>query len=134
MITSISEACRSNLAIFLNVFVMSSTDSSIEASSFVSENEYESEFDEIFDVESGECSKSIGQTSSNNAMAASSDNDSYAWADDPVADDEWTENYEEEMTQQGILQETLMRRLDGSTQLWVVSFDINKVCKLYINI
>ena len=50
-------------------------------------------------------------------MAASSDNDSYAWADDPVADDEWTENYEEEMRQQGILQETLMRRLDGSTQL-----------------
>ena len=33
-------------------------------------------------------------------MAASSDNDSYAWADDPVADDEWTENYEEEMRQQ----------------------------------
>ena len=69
---------------------MSSTDSSSEASSFVSENEYESEFDQISDVESGECSKSIDQTSSN-AMAASSDNDSYAWADDPVADDEWTE-------------------------------------------
>ena len=96
---------------------MSSTDSSSEASSFVSENEYESECDEISNVESGECSKSIGQTSSNNAMAASCDNDSYAWADDPVADDEWTENYEEEMRQQGILQETLMRRLDGSTQL-----------------
>ena len=97
---------------------MSSTDSSSEASPFVSENEYESEFDEISDVESGECSKSMGQTSSNNAMAASSDNnDSYAWADDPVADDEWTENYEEEMRRQGILQETLMRRLDGSTQL-----------------
>ena len=95
---------------------MSLTDSSSEASSFVSENEYESEFDQISDVESGECSKSIGQTSSN-AMAASSDNDSYAWADDPVADDEWTENYEEKMRQQGILQETLMRRLDGSTQL-----------------
>ena len=95
---------------------MSSTDSSSEASSFVSENEYEPEFDEISDVESGECSKSLGQTSSN-AMVASSDNDSYAWADDPVADDEWTENYEEEMRQQGILQETLMRRLDGSTQL-----------------
>ena len=95
---------------------MSLTDSSSEASSFVSENEYESEFDQISDVESGECSKSIGQTSSN-AMAASSDNDSYAWADDPVADDEWTGNYEEEMRQQGILQETLMRRLDGSTQL-----------------
>ena len=96
---------------------MSSTDSSSEASSFVSENEYESEFDEIFYVESGECSKSIeGQTSSN-AMAASSDNDSYAWADDPVADDEWTENYEEDMRQQGILQETLMRRLDSSMQL-----------------
>ena len=96
---------------------MSSTDSSSEASSFVSENEYESEFDEISDVESGEGSKSIGQTSSNNAMAASSDNNLYAWADDPVADNEWTENYEEEMRQQGILQETLMRRLDGSTQL-----------------
>ena len=95
---------------------MSSTDSSSEASSLVSENEYESEFDEISDVESGECSKSIGQTSSD-VMAASGDNDSYAWADDPVADDEWTENYEEEMRQQGILQETLMRRLDGSTQL-----------------
>ena len=95
---------------------MSLTDSSSEASSFISENEYESEFDQISDVESGECSKSIGQASSN-AMAASSDNDSYAWADDPVADDEWTENYEEEMRQQGILQETLMRRLDGSTQL-----------------
>ena len=50
-------------------------------------------------------------------MAALSDNDLYAWADDPVADDEWTENYEEEMRQQGILQETLMRHLDGSTQL-----------------
>ena len=44
---------------------MSSTDSSSEASSFVSENEYESEFDQISDIESGECSKSIGQTSSN---------------------------------------------------------------------
>ena len=41
------------------IFVMSSVDSSSDASSFVSENEYESDFDEISDIESGECSKSI---------------------------------------------------------------------------
>ena len=57
---------------------MSLADSSSEASSFISENEYESEFDEISDIESGECSKSVKGQTSNNAMAASSDNDSYA--------------------------------------------------------
>ena len=104
---------------------MSSTDSSSEASSFVSENEYESEFDEISDVESGECSKSIeGQTSSN-AMAASSDNDSYAWADDPVAEDEWTERRRDETAR------NFARNVD-ETFRWLyatfglVSFDINK--------
>ena len=38
-------------------------------------------------------------------MAASSDNDSYAWADDLVADDEWTDNCDEEMRKHEILQE-----------------------------
>ena len=38
---------------------MSSTNSSSETWSFVLENEYELEFDEISDIESGECSKSI---------------------------------------------------------------------------
>ena len=87
---------------------MSSTDSSSEASSFVSENEYLSECDEISETE--------GQASEKD-VSASSDDDGYAWADDPVADDEWTEKYEEEMRQQEILKEMMLSRLDGSTQL-----------------
>ena len=57
------------------------------------------------------------EDASSEVHVTESDDDAYAWADDPVADEEWTAIYEEEMRQREILEEEMLKRLDGTTQL-----------------
>ena len=77
---------------------MSSTGSYSDASSFVSENEYISEYEEISDntniMEGSNTAENSGVLGKDAAFASS---------DDPVADEEWTANYEEEIRQADIL-------------------------------
>jgi S-adenosylhomocysteine hydrolase len=79
---------------------MSSTDASSEASSFASENDYLSEYDEMSGIEGLEANISeakqietlddvTAEITAADSPVISSDDDAYAWVDDPV-DEEWT--------------------------------------------
>ncbi len=71
---------------------MSSTDASSEASSFASENDYLSEYDEMSGIDGLEANISEAkqiETLDDARDDVSSDDDAYAWVDDPV-DEEWT--------------------------------------------
>ena len=45
------------------------------------------------------------------------DNAAFACSDDPVADEEWTAEYEQEIRQADIVEEKLQKRLNGTTQI-----------------
>jgi hypothetical protein len=50
----------------------------------------------------------------------SSDDDGYgwpAWVDHPVADEEWTEQYEENLTAKEIIKDEVLKRLHETTEL-----------------
>jgi hypothetical protein len=79
---------------------MSSTDASSEASSFASENDYLSEYDEMSGIDGLEANISeakqietlddvTAEITAADSPVISSDDDAYAWVDDPV-DEEWT--------------------------------------------
>ncbi len=79
---------------------MSSTDASSEASSFASENDYLSEYDEMSGIDGLEANVSeakqietlddvTAEITAADSPVISSDDDAYAWVDDPV-DEEWT--------------------------------------------
>ncbi len=79
---------------------MSSTDASSEASSFASENDYLSEYDEMSGIDGLEANISeakqietlddvTAEITAADSPVISSDDDAYAWMDDPV-DEEWT--------------------------------------------
>ena len=79
---------------------MSSTDASSEASSFASENDYLSEYDEMSGIEGLEANVSeaklietlddvTAEITATDSPVISSDDDAYAWVADPV-DEEWT--------------------------------------------
>ena len=79
---------------------MSSTDASSEASSFASENDYLSEYDEMSGIDGLQASISeakqietlddvTAEITAADSPVISSDDDAYAWVDDPV-DEEWT--------------------------------------------
>ena len=91
---------------------MSSTESYSDASSFVSENEYISEYEEISDntniMEGSNTAENFG---------ISGDDAAFACSDDPVADEEWTADYEEEIRQADILEEKMQKRLNGTTEI-----------------
>ncbi len=85
---------------FLYIFAMSSTDASSEASSFASENDYLSEYDEMSGIDGLEANVSeakqietlddvTAEITAADSPVISSDDDAYAWVDDPV-DEEWT--------------------------------------------
>jgi nucleosome binding factor SPN SPT16 subunit len=93
---------------------MSSTETASVASSFVSEGEYLSEYEEVEADESDEFAP-CEETGSEVNADVSSDEEAYAWIDDPVADEEWTENYEQEMREKEILKARMLTRLDGTT-------------------
>jgi hypothetical protein len=42
----------------------------------------------------------------------------YAWVDDPVADEEWTEQYEENMTANEIIKDEMLKRLHETAKLY----------------
>ena len=60
-----------------------------------------------------------------------SSDEALAWADYPIADKEWTAEYEEELRQNQIIQEEMRNRLDGTTPLdeWYV-FEFVEPCNL----
>jgi hypothetical protein len=81
---------------------MSSTDASSEASSFASENDYLSEYDEMSGIDGLEANVSeakqietlddvTAEITAADSPVISSDDDAYAWVDDPV-DEEWSNN------------------------------------------
>jgi hypothetical protein len=107
---------------------MSSTDSSSKASSFASENEYLSEYDEMSGIEGLEADISeaeqietlddvTAKITAADSPVISSDDDAYAWVDDPVADEEWTEQYEENMRANEVIKDEMLKRLHGTTEL-----------------
>ncbi|CAB3984796.1 Hypothetical predicted protein [Paramuricea clavata] len=107
---------------------MSSTDASSEASSFASENEYLSEYDEMSGIEGLEADISeaeqietlddvTAEITAADSPVVSSDDDAYAWVDDPVADEEWTEQYEENMRANEVIKDEMLKRLHGTTEL-----------------
>ena len=97
---------------------MSSTESSSDESSSVSENEYLSENEEISDEGACEIETSIieGSTTAENSEVLG-DDAAFACSDDPVADEEWTAEYEEEIRQADILEEKMQKRLNGTTDI-----------------
>lgn len=118
----------------LLVFVMSSTDSSSEPSSFASENDYLSEYDEMSGPENLQANVSeaeqietfddvTAEITVADSPLISSDDDVYAWIDDPVADEEWTKQYEENLRANEIIKENMLKRLHGTTDLneWLVA-------------
>ena len=97
---------------------MSSTESSSNASSLVSENEYLSENEEMSDDGACEIETSIieGSTTAETSKVLG-DDATFACSDDPVADEEWTAEYEEEIRQADILEEKMQKRLNGTTDI-----------------
>ena len=89
---------------------MSST-SSYSESTIDSEKDYFSEYEIEFEPED-DASQTRGGTlmESSNAL---SDDEAAAYADDPVADEEWTARYEEEMRLNEEFEQRLQGRLDG---------------------
>ena len=96
---------------------MSDTEPSSEASSEISGDIYLSEYDVMSDIEVDECIDKEGTSVASSAERVSSDEDAYAWADDPVADREWIARYEEDMKQRKVFEGKMSKRLDGSTKL-----------------
>ena len=45
----------------------------------------------------------------------SSNEDAYAWVDDPVANQEWIKKYEEDIAERKVFEEKMSKRLDGWT-------------------
>lgn len=88
---------------------MSSSDKS-------SESDYDSEDSEIFFIrdynieveEEFESPESPGETSSTESL------EGMAYADEPLADEEWLKKYNEEAKQTEDLERMLQKRLDGS--------------------
>ena len=104
---------------FLNFLLMSTTESSSEASSEISEDNYASEYEIMSDIEAYD-SDDINVSSTSAVSAAghvSSDEDAYAWVDDPVADQEWIKKYEEDIAERKVFEEKMSKRLDGSTKI-----------------
>ena len=97
---------------------MSSTESSSDESSSVSENEYLSENEEMSDDGACEIETSIieGSTTAENSEVLG-DDAAFACSDDPVADEEWTAEYEEEIRQADVLEEKMQKRLNGTTDI-----------------
>ena len=89
---------------------MSST-SSYSESTIDSEKDYFSEYETEFEPED-DASQTRGGTlmESSNAL---SDDEAAGYDDDPVADEEWTARYEEEMRLNEELEQRLQGRLDG---------------------
>ena len=62
----------------------------------------------------------IGETSvvanvdaiASNVTSLYSSDEALAWADDPIADEEWTAEYEEELRQREIFEEEMQKRLE----------------------
>ena len=98
---------------------MSSTASSSDESFSVSENEYLSENEEMSDDGACEIKTSIieGSTTAENSEVFIDDDAAFACSDDPVADEEWTAEYEEEIRQADILEEKMQKRLNGTTDI-----------------
>mgnify|MGYP002803430777 CR=1 FL=1 len=99
---------------------MSSTESCSDASSFVSENEYISEYEGISEVETRDMETSIIEgpfinTAENSEVLG--DDAAFACSDDPVADEEWTADYEDEIRQADMLEEKMQKRLNGTTEI-----------------
>ena len=96
---------------------MSSTESSSDESS-VSENEYLSKNEEMSDDGACEIETSIieGSTTAENSEVLG-DDAAFVCSDDPVADEEWTAEYEEEIRQADILEEKMQKRLNGTTDI-----------------
>lgn len=95
---------------------MSSTELSSSASSVVSGNDYLSEYEVMSEIEAEEESQNVQSCDDANSRV-SSDNDAFAWADDPIADEEWTAEYEEDIRQNEMLEEKMQKRLNGDTEL-----------------
>ena len=89
---------------------MSST-SSYSESTIDSEKDYFSEYETEFEPED-DASQTHGGTLMESSTALSND-EAAAYADDPVADEEWTARYEEEMRLNEELEQRLQGRLDG---------------------
>ena len=98
---------------------MSSTESCSDASSFVSENEYIYEYEEISEGEARNMETSIigGPINTAENSEVLGDDAAFACSDDPVADEEWTADYEDEMRQVDILEEKMQKRLNGTTEI-----------------
>jgi hypothetical protein len=64
---------------------MTSTDSSSQASLFVSENEYLSKYEELSEIEAGEPGQiEHFEDTSSEVHVTESNNNAYSWADDPA--------------------------------------------------
>lgn len=95
---------------------MSSTDLSSSASFVVSDNDYLSEYKVMLEIEADEESQNVQSCDDINSRV-SSDNDAFAWTDDPIADEELTAEYQEDIRQNEMLEEKMQKRLNGDTEL-----------------
>lgn len=102
---------------------MSSTDASSEASSLASGNDYLSEYDEMSEGEGLDGGVTAEILNAPDSSVVSIDDDAYAWVDDPIADEEWTEQYEENIRANEVIKDNMLKRLDGTTELseWLVA-------------
>ena len=100
-------------------------DASSEVSLFASENDYLSEYDEMSRIEGLEADISeaeqiemlddvTAKITAADSPVISSNDDAYAWVDDPVAEEE---QYEENMRVNQIIQDEMLKRLHGSVEL-----------------
>ena len=98
---------------------MSTTESSSKASSEMSEDNYASEYEIMSDIEAYDADDiNVPSTSAVSAAGhVSSDEDAYAWVDDPVADQEWIRKYEEDIAERKVFEEKMSKCLDRSTKI-----------------
>ena len=95
-----------------------STDSDTSQSSDYSEGSFSSEYEKEVEVESGDDSDhNVDEDATFSALSTSSDEETFLCADDPVADDEWTARYEEEMQELREQELRLSARLDGTVNI-----------------
>jgi hypothetical protein len=116
---SYSKYTKLAVCTFYTFFSMSSTELSSDASSFMSDNEYLSEYEEISDDEGSQIETSINDatTSVENFRVLTGDSAAFAWSDDPIADEEWTAEYEEDIRQDELLEEKMQEHLNGTTEI-----------------
>ena len=84
----------------------------------LSEHEYLSEYEEVSDDGVCKIETSIieGSTTAENSEVLGNDA-AFACSDDPVADEEWTAEYEEEIRQADIVEEKMQKLLNGTTEI-----------------